>query len=341
MRYPRSRRWRSSSERSWRAGARWRSARRSDWAARSPRWLSWPGRARRSSPRPATLRPGGAAPRRAGAPLARDAAPPALRQPRERVDVARGGAQLLGDGEQPVVLRRPLRAARGAGLDLPRAGGDREVGNEGILGLARAMRPDRAVARPCRAHHRRARLAHGPDLVQLDQDRVPHLLLDAARQELLVGDEDVVADQLQAGAQRGRQPLPPGPVVLAEPVLDRDDGVGLAPALVEGDQVVGRGAPPAGLAEGIAAVRGQLARGRVEGERHVAPGYQARRSDRFDQEVERLLVAPERGREAALVADRGGEPARVEEPSQHVVDLDAPADRLGERRLRLPYDHEP
>src|SRR5207237_10932422 len=93
--------------------------------------------------RPAPLRPGGAAPRRAGAPLARDAAPPALRQPPlERIDVARGGTQLLGDREEPVVLRRPLRAARGAGLDLSRPGGDREVGAERVLGLAPAMGPD-------------------------------------------------------------------------------------------------------------------------------------------------------------------------------------------------------
>src|SRR5438876_217532 len=72
-------------------------------------------RARIPGDRPAPLRPGGAAPRRAGKPLARDAAPPALRQPPlERIDVARGRTQLLGDREEPVVLRRPLRAARGA-----------------------------------------------------------------------------------------------------------------------------------------------------------------------------------------------------------------------------------
>src|SRR5438034_1375775 len=157
-------------------------------------------------------------------------------------EVAPAVAALHSDREAPVVLRRPLRAARGAGLDLSRPGGDREVGDERVLGLARAMRHDRAVARPRRAPHRGARLAHRPDLVQLDEDRVRDLPLDAARQELLVGDEDVVADQLHAGAERCRQPAPPGPVVLAEAVLDRDDGVGLAPALVERDQVVGRAA---------------------------------------------------------------------------------------------------
>ena len=51
-------------------------------------------------------------------------------------------------------------------------------------------------------------------------------------------------------------------------------------------------------------------------------------------------MAPERGREAALVADRGGEPARVEQPSERVVHLDALADRLGERRRAVRHDHE-
>lgn len=42
-----------------------------------------------------------------------------------------------------------LRSARAAGLDLAAAGGDREVGNEGVLGFAGAVRHDDGVVRAC------------------------------------------------------------------------------------------------------------------------------------------------------------------------------------------------
>src|SRR5689334_12440740 len=51
--------------------------------------------------------------------------------------VVRGGAQLLLDAQQLVVLRHPVGAARRPGLDLTGVGGDREVGDGDVLGLAR------------------------------------------------------------------------------------------------------------------------------------------------------------------------------------------------------------
>src|SRR4051794_40734746 len=46
------------------------------------------------------------------------------------------------DPEQLVVLRHAVAAGRGAGLDLPAPGRDREVGDRRVLGLARAVRHD-------------------------------------------------------------------------------------------------------------------------------------------------------------------------------------------------------
>ena len=51
-------------------------------------------------------------------------------------------------------------------------------------------------------------------------------------------------------------------------------------------------------------------------------------------------MAFQRGSEAALVADRGGERAPGQLAAERVVDLDALADRLGERRRAVRYDHE-
>src|SRR5262249_29229981 len=162
----------------------------------------------------------------------------ALRTPEWRL-VARRRRQLLGDDEQPVVLRGALGTRRSARLDLTGGGRDGEIGDERVLGLAGAMRDDVAVARLGRARHRGARLRQRPDLVHLDQDRVGEAVRDALGEELLVGAEEVVANQLHTAAQSCGEGLPSGTVVLAEAVLDRHDRVVRAPAVVERDQIAG------------------------------------------------------------------------------------------------------
>src|SRR5262249_58554140 len=96
----------------------------------------------------------------------------------------------------------------------------------------------------------------------------------------------------------------------------------------------------AGLGEAVAVAVGKLTRGAVEREGDVAAGLQAGRADGLLEQVEGLLVALERGGEAALVTDGGGEGARAEQPAQRVVDLDALADRLRKGRRSVGHDHE-
>ena len=52
--------------------------------------------------------------------------------------------KLLLDPQKLVVLGDPLGAGRRAGLDLADAGPDRQIGDRGVLGLARAVRHDGA-----------------------------------------------------------------------------------------------------------------------------------------------------------------------------------------------------
>ena len=104
--------------------------------------------------------------------------------------------ELLLDPQQPVVLRDAVRARGGAGLDLAGAGGDREVGDRRVLGLAGAVGDHGRVAGLAGDADRLEGLGQGADLVDLDQDRVADAELDAAPQPLGVGDEEVVADQL-------------------------------------------------------------------------------------------------------------------------------------------------
>src|SRR6187551_419083 len=95
-------------------------------------------------------------------------------------------AELLLDPAEPVVLRDPVATARSAGLDLARAGRDHEVGDRGVLGLARAVGDDGCIAVLTRQRDRVERLRQRADLVDLDENRVRGALLDSAPQPVEV-----------------------------------------------------------------------------------------------------------------------------------------------------------
>ena len=96
-----------------------------------------------------------------------------------------------------------------------------------------------AVAVRARELDRLERLGQRADLVDLDEDRVRDALVDPALQALDVRHEEVVADELEPVAEPLRQRLPGAPLVLGEPVLDRDQRVAVGERRVEVDQLVG------------------------------------------------------------------------------------------------------
>src|ERR1700722_6039767 len=134
-------------------------------------------------------------------------------------------AQFLFDPQQLIVLRSAIRARQRAGFDLAAIGGDREVGDGGILGLAGAVRHDRGVAGLVRHLDRAQRLRQRTDLVDLDQDRVGAAVLDAVGEPRHIGDEQIVTDQLALAADEIGQLLPAVHVVFRHAVLDRDDRI--------------------------------------------------------------------------------------------------------------------
>ena len=93
------------------------------------------------------------------------------------------------------------------------------------LSTVSPLRCETIAPQPACARHfdGRDRLAQGADLVQLDQHGVGRLFLDAALDALDVGDEEVVADQLDLVADLAVQELPAVPVVLGQAVLQDDD----------------------------------------------------------------------------------------------------------------------
>src|SRR5690606_14458968 len=77
-------------------------------------------------------------------------------------------AQVRLYAEQTVVLRGAVAAARRAGLDLAGVDANREVGDEGVLGLAAAVRDHVAVAVALGQLDGVHRLRQAADLVDLD-----------------------------------------------------------------------------------------------------------------------------------------------------------------------------
>ncbi|OEI69359.1 phosphopyruvate hydratase [Curtobacterium sp. ER1/6] len=248
-----------------------------------------------------------------------------------------GVTELLLDAEQLVVLRDAVRAGRGAGLDLATVDGHRDVRDGGVLGLARAVRQDRGHAVALRQGDGVERLGQRADLVHLDQDRVAGLLVDAPLQTLRVRDVQVVADELQLGAELGGQVLPALPVVLGQGVLDGDEGVvrdevGEVPRELLARELL--------ALERVLAVVEELGRGDVEAERDVLARGEAGLLDRGEQEVERGAVRRELRREAALVAEAGRQALLLQLALEGVVGLDAPAERLREALGTVGHEEE-
>src|SRR5206468_5019838 len=137
----------------------------------------------------------GAVPAGAASPPAGAASPPAP-QAGQRATSPEGGrlAQVVLDAQQLVVLGDAVGPRRRAGLDLAAVGGDGQVGDRRVLGLAGAVAHHAAVAVLLREAHRVEGLRERPDLVDLDEQGVRGAPLDALLEPLDVGDEEVVAD---------------------------------------------------------------------------------------------------------------------------------------------------
>ena len=112
---------------------------------------------------------------------------------------------------------RSLRAAR-ADLDLAGAGRDGEVGDGAVLGLAAAMAEITCGSR-LRAPSRTASSVSVsvPIWFTLTRMLLADAPLDARLQPFGVGDEEVVADELDAVAERVGERHPAVPVVLGQP----------------------------------------------------------------------------------------------------------------------------
>ena len=155
---------------------------------------------------------------------------------RGATEVRGRGPEVVLDAQELVVLGDPVAARGRARLDLPAVGGDREVGDRDVLGLAAAVRHHRGVAGTTREHHGVERLRQRADLVDLDEDRVGDAALDALRSRAaLVTKRSSPTSWTRSPSALGDRD-PAVPVVLGHAVFDRHDRV----AVAELDEAVGQ-----------------------------------------------------------------------------------------------------
>ena len=160
-------------------------------------------------------------------------------------------------------------------------------------------------------------------------------------QNLRVGDEDIVADELDAGAELARQQLPAFPVAFRDAVLDRRDRVLAQPVFKEPDHLFRGAVRLARFLEDVLAAAGpQLARCDVERDEDVLARLHAALGDGLEHDFDRFAIGPQVRREAAFVADAGRLTLRLQDAAQRVEDLRAGAQRFGERRGADRHHHE-
>src|SRR4051794_14257238 len=146
--------------------------------------------------------------------------PSLARHERRRAGEDAEAVELCLDAQEAVVLGDALGTRRSTRLDLTGPGGNGQIRNCRVLGLAAAMADDRAPTVALRRGDYVERLGKRADLVELHQDGVGAALEEPARHALRVGHEEVVTDELHAPTEPLREQLPAGPVILGQAVLE-------------------------------------------------------------------------------------------------------------------------
>ena len=167
-------------------------------------------------------------------------------------------------------------------------------------------------------------------------------MLDAFAQEIDIGNEKIVADQLHFVSERVGQFFPAGPVILGEAVLDRDDRVFGAELLVVSDHLVSRADFTVGLFEDVSLLGlvVEFARGAIEGDEDLFAEFVAGLFDCRGNGVEGVLGRGEIRGETAFVTHAGGETAALEHGLEGVENFATAAQGLAEGGEPARHDHE-
>src|SRR5437867_2940459 len=277
-----------------------------------------------------------------GSPVADWALPsrPCLSLKDRAASIPCGLPQFLFDSEQPVVLGRAVGAGQRARLDLAGVQAHGQVRDRDVLGLSGPVVHDGRVARSLRHLDRLQGFRQRADLVQLDEDRVPNALRNPLREDLRVGHEDVVANELHSMPQPLGEHLPALPVLLAQSVLDRDDRIAPDEALIISDHILA-GPPGLRLAlHHVPAVLVELAGRGIQRQRQILARRVPRRLDGLHDERQGLLIRAQVGGKAPFIPHCGAEAFFLQQAFQGVEDFGGHPDRVRECVCPHRHNHE-
>ena len=122
--------------------------------------------------------------------------------------IPRRRAEGAFNAKETVVFGDAVAAAGGAGFDKTGVGGDGEIGEGGIFGIAGAVRGNEAVVMVLRSADDVEDLGERTDLIGLDENGVGGGFSDSFQQTFFVGDEQIVANQHNEVADSGGQFAP-------------------------------------------------------------------------------------------------------------------------------------
>ena len=183
------------------------------------------------------------------------------------------------------------------------------------------------------------RLAHRTGLIDLDEHRIAGVLPCSFGDQIGIGDEIVVANDLNPVAEATGEFLHSPIVVFAERVLDRGDRISLQPTTQQVDQAT---AVQFAVVEGqpVTSALSELGCGDVERDDNPVSRLFAGLFDSRDERFQRLLVAVEDRPPAAFVGDTGRLAFRGHDVARGEIDLAGDFHDLVEGPGARHHDHE-
>ncbi len=208
-----------------------------------------------------------------------------------------------------------------------------------VLRFARAVAHHDAVAGRSGERGRLHGLGHGPDLIDFEQQRVPRPAPYAHAQPFHIGDEHVVAHQLQAGAGPSGQLGHGVEVVLEEGILQAYERIPVPERKVHVSKFTGGKVLPV---QGVSSVRVELGGRGIHGQEDILAWNVASCLYRLHYGIHCLGGGVHGRSETTLVADvdRADPVAVAQQLLQGVIYFRPHAQRLGEGSGPRRHDHE-
>ena len=230
-------------------------------------------------------------------------------------------AQCFFNTQELVVFGDAFGARDTAGFEDPAVGGDAQVGDEGVLGLAGTVTDHGDEAVSLSDADGLKGLGEGSDLIGFDDYSVGGVEVYAPLQEARAGDEEVIAQHVDILVSGGIS-APCVPVILLERVFDGKNGIIFKDSVIEVRELVAFEREPF-AAQFINLVVGaiEFAGGAIHGNEKFFARHVTDLGDGGHDEVEGFCGMGDLRGEPALVDDGGGESLFVEDGPHGVSDF--------------------